>query len=198
METGNYHHTKRYALTAALVLYFALLIVLAIVSSGCNKHQSADENDAAIEVKMTDAPAAFLNVFVDVKEVRMHYTDESKGSEGWVTLNTNAKVYDLLELQNEITAVLSNTTNLPEGKVNQIRLILGTNNYVITSDSIPYPLIIPSGEESGLKIQTDVTLVNGSKTEIVIDFNAAASIREFLGTSYKMIPVVTLKSCSRK
>lgn len=198
METGNYHQTKRTVLTAALVLYFALLIFLAVLSSGCNKHTSANENDAAMEVKMTDAPAAFLNVFVDVKEFRIHYTDESKGAQGWVTLNTNAKVYDLLELQNDITAVVSNTADLPEGRVNQIRLVLGSNNYVITADSIPYPLIIPSGEESGLKIQTDAVLVNGNTTEVVIDFDAAASIRDFMGTSFKMIPVIKVKSCRQK
>lgn len=199
MNNSNDAKSKTVLFRTLLIVYLLFLGLLAMLSTGCKKDKA---EDAAMEVMMTDAPAEFLNVYVDVKEVRIHYvsndTSDTTSTSGWVTLNTNAQVYDLLELRNDISVALANKNDLPIGRVNQIRLVLGSNNYVVTKDSIAFPLVIPSSAEAGLKIQTNFVLEAGTTTILVIDFDAEASVREQIGGYYKMAPVIHIKSVGRK
>lgn len=199
MNNSNDAKSKTVLFRTLLIVYLLFLGLLALLSTGCKKDKA---DTAAMEVMMTDAPAEFLNVYVDVKEVRIRYvtndTNDTSSTSGWVTLNTNAQVYDLLELRNDLTVALANKMDLPVGRVNQIRLVLGSNNYVVTKDSIAFPLVIPSSSESGLKIQTNILLEAGTTTVIVVDFDAEASVREQVGGYYRMSPVIHLKSSMKK
>ena len=80
----------------------------------------------------------------------------SGDSSAWISLNTNAKVYNLLSLQNGVQTVLA-TGDLPTGMVKKIRLILGSDNSIVVN-SVTFPLNIPSGSESGLKIDLNKKL----------------------------------------
>lgn len=97
---------------------------------------------------MTDAPAnagvispAFL------ESVQVHTDD----SHGWVTLGTNAGIYNLLVLTNGVDALIANG-DVPSRRVSDMRLILGPNNNVIVNGQT-YPLQTPSAMETGLKLK---------------------------------------------
>ena len=81
---------------------------------------------------------------------------------------------------------------LPIEIVKEIRLVLGTNN-TIKVNNIIYPLTIPSGAESGLKIKVSKKLEATLET-LIIDFDAALSIREDGPGNYKLLPVLKIKS----
>ena len=91
---------------------------------------------AAIRVKLTDAPANYLQVNVDIKQVRIHISADSNSTDGWIDLPTNAGIYNLLELRNGIDTTLVDSTLIPAGKVSQIRFVLGPNSSVMTADSV--------------------------------------------------------------
>ncbi len=71
-----------------------------------------------------------------------------------------------------------------------MRFILGTNNTVKVNGAI-VPLVIPGGEESGLRIKIDKDLGETLNT-FTLDFDAAVSIKEE-SDGYKLRPVIKLK-----
>ena len=67
---------------------------------------------------------------------------------------------------------------------------MGSDNTVVVG-GVSYPLTIPSGSESGLKIKVSKKL-NATLETLVIDFDAALSINLEPG-GYKLRPVLRIK-----
>lgn len=170
------------------ILMLSLITVSAVVVS-CSKNDNETSN---LRVRLTDNPIDLDSVFVDVREVRVKMGDnaaDSLNNEGWVTLTTNAGIYDLLSLQNGVDTLLAVGT-VPTGSVKEIRLILGDNNRVVDTLGVSHSLRIPSGSESGLKIKVNRRL-NATLETLLIDFDAALSIRKE-ASGYKLRPVIKL------
>lgn len=159
-----------------------LLPVLCLSIFSCKKENSTSQ----LNVRMTDAPAVYDQVNVDVREIRVNMRDDSTG---WVTLSTNARVYDLLSLKNGVDTLIASGT-VQTGSVKEIRFVLGTNNSIVVA-GVTYPLVIPSGEESGLKLKVDKK-ISASVETLLVDFNADLSVRFETGT-YKLSPVLSIK-----
>jgi hypothetical protein len=151
-----------------------------------------DDNGVAsypYQVRLTDAPGDYDAVNIDVKSVEVHTAGNANDNDnGWTTLATNARTYDLVRLTNGKDTLLANTT-LPYGKVSQMRLILGDNN-TVTQDGTTYPLKTPSGQQSGLKIQVNQTLTEGVTYVVTLDFDASRSIVEKGNGDFSLKPVI--------
>jgi|TARA_R110000782_G_scaffold251934_1_gene339585 hypothetical protein len=166
----------------------ALTIGLFII--GCTKDEV---NKGKMMVKMTDAPANFTQVNVEVQEIQVHYANNNNSNNGWVTLNTNTGIYNLLDLQNNVSVVIADPQDLSIGKITQMRLILGQQNTVVTTDSI-YPLKLSSQDETGLKIVTPFSIVANKTISILVDFDAEQSIVIEGDGSFKLKPVIKIKN----
>ena len=161
------------------------LVLGLLLCSGINAFQSCKKENnglSNLQVRLTDAPAAYDQVNVDIREVRVNFRDDSTG---WVSLNTNAKIYNLLALQNGVDTLLA-TGTVSTGIVKEIRLLLGNDNSVVVNGT-SFPLTIPSGGESGLKIKVNKKL-NATLETLIVDFDAALSIKVENG-GYKLRPV---------
>ena len=134
-------------------------------------------------VHLTDAPGQFSQVNVDIVSVVVK-TD--KGKE--VTLNVNAGIYNLLDFRNGVDTLLA-TGGLDSCTVTQIRLVLGSRNSVMV-DSVVYPLKVPSGEQSGLKLQVHQVLQAGVAYHVILDFDANKSIVKTGKGVYMLKPVL--------
>lgn len=168
----------------------ALLLSASIALFACSKENSGD-GTSTLHVRLTDAPAVYDSVNIDIREVRVNLSeDTSANNTGWVNMTTNAGRYNLLSLQNGVDTLLA-TTTLPSQTVKQIRLILGTDSYVVVG-GIKFPLITPSGAESGLKIKLNKKL-DATLESVLIDFDAALSIHETGNGSYILRPVLKIK-----
>lgn len=163
-----------------------LIAVFILLFNACKK----DAGKSTLQIRLTDVPTALQEVNVDIKEVRIKFSDDSSSSNGWQILATNAKVYNLLALQNGIDTVLA-TGTFPTDVVKEIRLILGDNN-TVKDNGVIYPLTIPSGSESGLKIKVNKKLSAPIET-LIIDFDAALSVKQEGTGNYKLRPVLKLK-----
>jgi hypothetical protein len=161
-----------------------MLLASTAIFFACKKENSSQTS--TLKVRMTDAPAAWDEVNVDLQQVRVNFRDDSSG---WVNLQTNAGVYNLLNLQNGVDTLIAQGS-VQTGMVKEIRLVLGSNN-TIKVNGVTFPLTIPSGSESGLKIKVNKNLTS-SLDSLLIDFDAALSIKEQNG-SYKLMPVIKLK-----
>ncbi len=170
-----------------LFLLCSSLLVTSFIS--CKKSDDADE--APLQIRMTDAPTAFEQVNVDIRTVMVKYRDDANDSTlHWVTLNTQAGIYNLLALQNGIDTLLASGI-IPERQIKEIRLILGPNNTIKNNGTI-FPLTVPSGGESGLKIKFSKKL-DQSLNILLIDFDAAMSVSQNGSGSYMLKPVIRIK-----
>ena len=136
-----------------------LTIVLAAAIFGivsCQKESGASSSNSTLHIRLTDAPTHFDEVNVDIQEVKVKFEDHSGPGDGWVTLVTYPGIYNLLDYQNGVDTLLA-TGAYPFRIIKEIRFILGPNNTIVDA-GVSYPLTIPSGSESGLKIKVDKIL----------------------------------------
>lgn len=164
--------------------FCTLAVLLAIIPNACKK----ENMNGSMTVRMTDAPADFIQVNVDVVSLEINHEVN-----GWMNIPINVGIYNLLDLQNNVNVILANNVNIPVGKVNQLRLILGANNSLVDSTTT-YPLKVSSGSESGLKINIDQVITSNSNLQILVDFDANASIVSSGNGGYSLKPVLKLKS----
>lgn len=172
---------KKFAIVAV-----SFLTLTAVFFAACSKEDN--NNGTTLQVRMTDAPLLVDEVNVEIQLVRVKFAEDS--IKGWMNLTTYAGVYNLLGLQNGVDTLLA-TGNIPTSEVKEIRFLLGTNNSIKVA-GVTYPLTIPSGADSGLKIKVDKKL-NGTLDSLIIDFDAALSIK-FEGGEYHLRPVLKIKS----
>lgn len=151
---------------------------------GCSDSES---ENARIEVWLTDAPGDYQEVNIDLKAIDVH-TDDGNSESGWITLDANQGVYNLLELTNGIDTLIGNI-EIPAGKISQIRLKLGSNNSIKVGGET-HDLSTPSAQQSGLKIQVHQELEAGITYKILLDFDVARSIVLTGNGTYKLKPVI--------
>lgn len=162
------------------ILYAVFFSLSVLLIPACNKD---DNNQAHLSVRMTDAPANYDAVMVDVQGV------EVIGAGGAVVmLNANKGIYNLLDFTNGMDTLIA-SGDLDAGTISQIRLILGTENSVMV-DGVVYHLSTPSAEQSGLKLQIHQTFVAGVSYNILLDFDASQSIVLTGNGEYKLKPVI--------
>jgi len=173
-----------------------LLLLPIALFVGCSKDK--DVNSPAmgtIQVRMTDAPAAYEAVNLVVTEVSVNAstsTADSDSVRGWTVISTGSATYDLLQLQNGVFKTIG-TAQVPAGSYSQIRLKLGAGSTVVV-DGQTYPLVVPSGMQSGLKVQGPFVVSGGSLTDVLLDFDASRSIIHTGNGTYMLKPVIHVMS----
>jgi len=165
------------------------LLTLVAAAFACKKDSDSAQSNSSLEVWLTDAPNSFQEVNVDIREVQVKFFGDDK-DENWVSMPTNARIYNLLRFQVGKDTVLA-IGNLQREEVKQIRFILGPNN-TVRDNGVLYPLTIPSGSESGLKIKISKKL-NATLETLIIDFDAELSVKKEGNGDYKLRPVIKVK-----
>ena len=168
---------------------FALLLlaVSSVLFYACQKDNSASAGKAKLQVYLTDGPGNYEEVVIDVQDININYTTDS--TEGWQSLsNLKAGAYDVLKLVNGHDTLLGDA-DLNSGKIEQIRLILGPNNYVKV-DGQTFPLQTPSAQQSGLKLNIHQDVNAGITYKLLLDFDAARSIVKTGNGKYILKPVI--------
>jgi hypothetical protein len=168
---------KRNVVVGLLFLSTSFLIACSDKESGTAK----------LEVRLTDAPAEYQEVNIDIQGVEVNANDGNQAS-GWQTLDIKKGVYNLLKLTNGLDTLLG-STSLPAGKISQVRLILGSNNSLKLGGQSAM-LSTPSSQQSGLKVQLHTDLKEGITYKILIDFDAARSIVATGSGKYNLKPVL--------
>lgn len=155
--------------------------------TACNKNESGNNDKATMQVFLTDDPGDYEAVLIDVQDIRINYSSDS--SNGWISLaNVNRGVYDVLKLVNDKDTMLANA-ELNSGRIQQIRLILGTENYV-KIDGQMIKLQTPSAQQSGLKINIHQDINEGVLYKMLLDFDASRSIVQTGNGKYILKPVI--------
>lgn len=165
-----------------------IVAMLALLVASCTEESSPPppaDTMAHLRVRLTDKPGDFQEVNIDIQEVQIKAGDEDAE---WMTIETRTGIYDLLKLTNGLDTLLAEA-ELPPGRLTQIRLVLGDNNTVRVRNEV-HELEIPSGSESGLKINVQLDLEVGKSYEVLLDFDAARSIIKAHRKDFKLKPVI--------
>ncbi|HEV2353723.1 MAG TPA: DUF4382 domain-containing protein [Puia sp.] len=175
--------------------FLLLAGVLSLPLLSCNKTASSGGSRAAyLQVMLTDGPATYDAVYIDIRQVEVNASADSNASDsgaasGWQTVPlVRPGVYNLLDFRNGVDTILA-AADLPAGKLSQVRLILGDSNSVVTAGQ-SYPMKTPSAQESGLKLNFDATLTAGIDYKLWIDFDASRSIVETGNGKFILKPVL--------
>jgi hypothetical protein len=117
---------------------------------------------------------------------------ENDGSSdfGWIVVADKPATYDLLELQQGLTAGLGGAA-IPAGHYTQLRLIVSSAAVMV--DGEMHELKIPSGEQTGLKLNAEFDLASGADYVMTLDFDAQQSVKK-VGPNYLLTPVISVKS----
>ena len=170
-------------------------------SGGGSSTVNGDSDTGTLRLALTDAPACgFDTVFVTIQKVRVHKSSDANDIDGgWSEIVLNpAKKVDLLSLTNGKLEELGQTV-LPAGKYTQLRLVLAENNGAPFANSAKptgeseVALQTPSGQQSGLKTNIDITVAANTTSDFVIDFDACKSIVAAGGSGkYLLKPVLSM------
>lgn len=188
--------------------FVAVGIVLLAVLAACQKELSADGEAVAagkqkVNIYLTDDPALFDSVLVNIVAVKARVDtctkssddnrdDDDDSCEVWFDLNITPGMYDLLRLRNGIDTLLA-TGTIPQGKVEKVKLVLGTGHYLV-KDSVRYPLNMMPGRKSEImiKLKDDDWDRNNSNNNnrVWLDFDIAKSIVKVRDGQFYLLPVV--------
>lgn len=162
---------------------FCALAVLAFASA-CDSNPSASEDAAFVRILLTDAPVDYLEeAWVQISRVYL-IPGEEDPEEGppFVDLFNdpdNPLEYDLLTLQDGVTADLTGDVEVPAGQFNQLRMVVShaevtlREGYEFRDGGRTRPLFVPSGAQTGIKVNLldPITTEGGTINIILVDFD---------------------------
>ena len=163
-------------LLATTLRVVAAVSLLGLASCGGG---SSSSSSGTLALSLTDAPIdGATSVVVAFTGIDLQSAD------GGVTTVTfpSTQYIDLLKLQGGATGVLTQGASVPAGKYQWLRLkVLADQNtqnesYITLTNGSQYPLYIPSGAETGLKLVNPFTVAQGSTTSLLIEFDLRKSI----------------------
>jgi hypothetical protein len=160
------------------------------------------DGPATLRLFLTDAPACgYDNVWVTVDKVRVHKSSTASDNDGgWVEMDLSPdRRVDLLTLTNGTLEPLGQM-QLEAGTYTQMRLVLAPNsasaplaNSIKPTGGAETALTTPSGQQSGLKMNVNITLNPDTAADFAIDFDACKSfVRAGNSGRYLLKPVLTV------
>ena len=183
-------------------------LILFMMISGC--FNDSDSDLATLNVRLVDAPLLLDNgetaeeVNVVIKRVDLvkkgsgeENADEIKSGDGIITVLETETTLNLLDYVDGVSALLG-SVELEAGDYLQLRLVVDIEKSTIKfeGDETQYPLQIPSGGTSGIKIKGNAhnplfTIEEGEEADLVFDFDAQMSIIVNQDKDkYKLNPVI--------
>ena len=173
-----------------------VLISCALMVSACGGSGNSQAGTGRLNLKIGDAP-------IDgASEVVLVFTGVELHSNGGTTSIDFAapREIDLLAYQNGATVNLLENESVTAGEYQWMRLkVIAERNrndgsFILFEDGSQFPLYIPSGSETGLKINRPFRVAVGGITRLVADFDLRKSIIEPPGQepNYILKPVLRL------
>lgn len=175
----------------------AVAAVCAALILGCGGGGSGSGTGTGrLTIGITDAPVDGATAVV-VKFTAIELKPDSGDA---MTINLDpAPSIDLLDLAGGSSRDLLSDREVPAGHYQWIRLLIEAqqntpSSYIDMADGQRFPLFVPSGSESGLKLIRGFTVAAGSASDFTIDFDLRKSVIAPPGQSpnYILKPVLRI------
>lgn len=181
----------------------ASLGLLAGCGGGGGGDTPVGTGNGTLRLALTDAPACGYDaVNITIQKVRVHQSSGANDADaGWSEIVlAPARRVNLLDLTNGVLSELGQMP-LPAGHYSQLRLVLAdnaaptpfANSVVLSATKAEVALKTPSGQQSGVKANADITIAANQMADFVLDFDACKSV-VVAGNSgqYLLKPVVSV------
>jgi hypothetical protein len=174
----------------------SLVAASALFLTGCGGDGSSAAETGRLTLAITDAPVDDATALV-VKFTAIELKPESGDA---ITIELNpAPSVDLLALAGGNSRALLEERSVPAGRYQWLRLVVETQenqptSYIDLENGSRFPLVVPSGAESGLKLIRGFTVAAGSISNFTIDFDLRKSVIAPPGQSpnYLLKPVLRM------
>jgi hypothetical protein len=162
------------------------LLVLALSACGSSGGSEGDA-EGQLSLSITDAPVDGANSVV-VQFSGVAFKREGAAAEIVENLMPSPRQLDLLQYQEGRAALLLDGVILPAGSYEWIRLIVDNeanvrDSYLVQATGEECELRVPSGAESGLKLNRGFTLPADGSVALTIDFDLSKSVHAPPGQS---------------
>src|SRR5688572_14088106 len=163
----------------SLIWTFLVSIIL-FALAGCGGGGGSPEQTGRMSLSVTDAPVDDASSVV-VQFSGVAFKREGAAAEVVQNLSPSPRQLDLLEYQQGRAALLLDGVTLPAGRYEWVRLIVDTqqdvrDSYLVRTTGEECELRVPSGAESGLKLNRGFTLPADGSVALTIDFDLSKSI----------------------
>lgn len=171
------------------VVYVSLACVL-LLTSGCQGVGDNNDNrdNGGLTIGITDGPIdGAREVVITFTGIEVKPVDDSAQLIDF----SSPQSIDLLDYQDGKRFVLLDDYGLDPGRYNWMRLIIddqGGASYITIDSGLTYSLTIPSGAETGLKLNRGFEIAAGNSSDFTIDFDLRKSIHEEGVGDYKLRP----------
>ena len=150
----------------ARVLQLLAFVVLLALMFGCGGVTSST-SEGTLAFVLADAPSADITeVNITVDRVEAHINGR------WVTITAPQESYNLLDLTQQAAPL--GPAGVPAGTYTQVRLFI--SNASVVDDEGTHDVLMPSVDETGIKLNVDYTVEPGKITTILLDFNVDRSL----------------------
>jgi hypothetical protein len=155
------------------------MCALALAVTACDS--SSNDDNGEINLALTDATVDH------VTEVHVQFTGvtlKPANGEPQEFLFDTPKDFDLMQLQDGVTAELLPDTTVPAGEYNWIRLHVNAefdnvyDSYARLDDGTEVEIRVPSGGQSGLQLSSGFTVLAGQTTDLVLDWDLRKALTE--------------------
>jgi len=169
-------------------LIAAGLVALAFTTgiTACSDSSGPSDATGILQMELVDAPIFIegveaITIVFDQVMVHKNSNPDLPDEDGeWIvvladTLSEGDRTFDLLEYVNGASALLG-SVELEAGTYSQIRIFI--ESATVTIDGTTEDLFIPSGVQSGLKLVNAFHVDPDVITELILDFDAAQSVKQ--------------------
>lgn len=182
----------------ARLFFLATLTAALVILPGCDDGGGTGKLSLAITDAPVDGATAVVVQFTGV-EVK-----PADGSARSFDFDAPRQI-DLLALTGTDSELLLEDAEVPSGRYNWVRLKVDANedgiadSYIDLDDGSRHELEIPSGDESGLKLNTGFSVPAGGAASFTLDFDLRKSVHEPMdaGDSFKLRPTLRIVDNSR-
>jgi hypothetical protein len=174
-------------------IYLISIVLILILSCfiSCSLNNLIKQEDGQLQVLIHDSPFKMSGKTVNALNISVVKMEIIRSSDGaHITLLDTPKTMDILQITANNPVILS-TVSLRPGLYDQLRLILSNNNTIVI-DNETFPITIPSGQQSGVKIVGPFNIPSGKLFKLILDFVAEDSVIYNKGQGYKLKPVIEI------
>lgn len=185
------------------VFTFISIIAFSMLLTACGS-DSSGSGSGSLSLNVTDAPVdSAAKVVVTFSGVSIKPENASAYDIDFVDINGNpmVKSIDLLAQQGVNSEPLLVDHTMDAGHYNWMRLKviasqLSTDSYIELDDGSQHPLYVPSGDETGLKLNQGFDITDGGAVTYTIDFDLRKSVLSPNKNSqaYKLKPTLRIVS----
>lgn len=129
----------------------------------------------------------FQEVNVDIQQLQV----KLEGQSNWIDIATNAGVYNLLSYRDGAMLKLTDNADLPKGKLDRVRVIIGSRNSVVyngTVQQLPAP-----GVDDGSDVNLNTRFIPRREYELTLSIDVEKSITVNGNGTYSFSPAIKVE-----